>query len=715
MPQTRLRLILIFVVLLVVGAWWLFFRPSAVSSPAPAATFPPAPLVTITPPSLDDLARQYPRLARLLRDPDVDSAYKDFVIAYEQGGLDAAERLARTRGLLTSNNHVRVTLVVDTADTARLIADLTALGIDILGTYQDLIDISIPLNVIVDAAQSDDPASAFERIRDLEHVVGLQLSPPSSPQGRLRSPPHDRPRRRGPQPQGARDAIVSEGVFSVNADVWHTAGFTGRGVKIGILDQGFDGYRDQLGRELPERVIIRSFVSRVEPDTAGENHGTAVAEIIHDVAPDAELFLAYYDGGDVSMGNAVDWLLEQGVQIISHSAGGLAGPMDGSGRDAELVDRAAAQGAVWVNSAGNSATEHLRAVFADADGDNFHDFNPASALLAFRPVPDQTTQIVLNWDDWPQSNEDYDLYLLDRDGVVLASSRNIQAGERAPVEQILYRFDDAGTYYVAVQAMNTTRAARLDLYIHEARSMEHTTAPHSLATPADARGALTVGAVFYQDHTLESFSSYGPTNDGRQKPELVGPDGVSVAAFAPEAFYGTSAAAPHVAGAAALVWNAHPEYGADDVRAFLLANTIPVDTEAAADAIGSGALRLPAPPQTVAEARPTPGAAVPVVHTTSTDSPAAAIAAICLVGVGGLAIASVMVLRRQPAGRSVRQPGTDMGAVICSTCGAQARSDAQFCSQCGRPIDVAASRACVQCGRRLRPGAAYCSNCGAAA
>ena len=713
MPQTRIRLILIFVIFFLVAAWWLFFRPSAVSGPATAPTFPPPPPVTITPPSLDDLARQYPRLARLLRDPDVDSAYKDFVIAYQQGGPDAAERLARTRGLLTLDNHVRVTLVVDTADTTRLIEDLNALGINILGAYQDLIDISIPLNVIVDAAQSDDPAAAFERIRDLEHVAGLQLSPPSSPQGRLRSPPRNRPRLRSHQSLGGPDAVVSEGVFNVHAEVWHTAGFTGRGVKIGILDQGFDGYRDQLGRELPERVGIQSFVGGVEPDAAGENHGTAVAEIVHDMAPDAELFLAYYDGGDVSMGNAVDWLLEQGVQIISHSAGGLAGPMDGSGRDAELVDRVTAQGALWVNSAGNSAAEHLRAVFTDANGDDLHDFNPASALLAFRPVPDQTTQIAVNWDDWPQSDQDYDLYVLDRDGVVLASSRNIQAGQRAPVEQILYRFDDAGTYYVAVQATKTTRAARLDLYIHEARSMEHTTAPHSLATPADARGALTVGAVFHQDHTLESFSSYGPTNDARQKPELVGPDGVSVAAFAPEAFYGTSAAAPHVAGAAALVWSAHPEYGADDVRAFLLANTIPVDTEAAADAVGLGALRLPAPPQNVAEARPT-SAAVPVVHTTSTGNPAAAIAAICLVGVGGLAIASVLALRRRPASQGIRQPDAGMGAVTCSTCGVQARSDAQFCGQCGRPIDVAASRACMQCGWRLRPGAAYCSNCGAA-
>ena len=720
MPRSRIHLVLILTAVLVVAAWWVFFQPSNASQPAATPTFPPPPPVTITPPSLEDLARQFPRLERLLRDPNVDSAYKDFVIAYERGGLEAAAELARTRGLLTPDNDVRITIVVDTRETARLRADLEALGVVILGAYRDLIDISIPLEVIVDAAQSDDPAAVFEHIRDLEHVVGLQFSAPSAPQAHRRSKPAQSPALseveggvEGAGEAGSGNAMVSEGVSVINADQWQAAGFTGQGVKIGILDQGFDGYRALLGRDLPERVSAQSFVAGVRPDATGEQHGVAVAEIVYDVAPDAELFLAYYDGGDVSMGNAVDWLLEQGVQIISHSAGGLAGPMDGSGRDAELVDRATAQGALWINSAGNSAHEHYRAVFADADGDAYHDFNPAESLLAFRPAPDRPTQIVLNWDDWPQSAEDYDLYLLDRDGVVLASSRNAQAGQRAPVEQVLYQFEDQGTYYVAVQAVSTTHAARLDLFIHEARSLEHASPSHSLATPADARSALAVGAVFFQDNTLESFSSYGPTNDGRPKPELVGPDGVSVATYTSEAFFGTSAAAPHVAGAAALVWSAHPKFDADDVRALLLANTLPIAGEAEDDAIGAGLVRLPAPPQDAVEARPTVAAAPVTQPVAAAGNSASAVAAICAVGIGGVALLLALAVRQRLAAR--HSPRWALAAsVACATCGAQLRSGAQFCSQCGRPIDSAASRACAQCGRRLRPGAAYCSNCGTA-
>src|SRR3990172_7136405 len=124
MPQTRLRIIIVFVSVLLLAAWWMFFRPSGVRGPALTPTFPPPPQVTFTPPSLDDLAKQFPRLEKLLRDPGVDSAYKDFVVAYERGGLEAAEQLARTRGLLTPDNHLRVTLVVDTTDTRRLVVDL---------------------------------------------------------------------------------------------------------------------------------------------------------------------------------------------------------------------------------------------------------------------------------------------------------------------------------------------------------------------------------------------------------------------------------------------------------------------------------------------------------------------------------------------------------------------------------------------------------------
>ena len=78
--------------------------------------------------------------------------------------------------------------------------------------------------------------------------------------------------------------VVSEGVALINADDWQTAGYTGAGVKVAILDSGFTGYASRLGTELPASVNTQSFYagSDIEGYTA---HGTACAEIVYDIAP----------------------------------------------------------------------------------------------------------------------------------------------------------------------------------------------------------------------------------------------------------------------------------------------------------------------------------------------------------------------------------------------------------------------------------------------
>jgi len=103
----------------------------------------------------------------------------------------------------------------------------------------------------------------------------------------------------------------------------------------------------------------------------------------------------------------------------------------------------------------------------------------------------------------------------------------------------------------------------------------------TMLTPADADSIISVGAVNYSK-LLAGFSSTGPTNDARTKPDIVSP-GVSVyCALTPNSYWsvnGTSLATPLAAGAAALMLSARPELTPIQVRDALRATAEPlIDT-----------------------------------------------------------------------------------------------------------------------------------------
>ncbi len=584
-PQARRWLIIISlasaVILLAAGGalWYLTRAPASRSAtPTPLAIGSPPPINITPPPSLDAIADQYPKIAKVLRDPALASVYKEFLLAYQQGGLPAAETLARERGLLGRNREVRITLVLDSAASVPgVTAELEKLGVIIEGTYKEMVDIAVPLLVIEQAAKSDHPGQPFEQLSGTEHVVKLRLPMPNRTDSGL---------------------LPSEGVTTTSAVAWHKAGYTGKGVKVGVLDLGFDGYKNLLGKTLPDQVKVKSFVSGQEVDQAGEVHGAACAEIVHAMAPDAELYLAYYNGSLTGLGRAAEWLAEQGVQIISHSASGLLGPMDGTGAQAQLVDDLAARNILWVNASGNSATEHYRFTFNDKKGNGKHTFPDGAQALLYNP-PTEDARIILNWDDWGgNASQDYDLYLYDENGKLVASSEDQQRGQAKDIPAEVIRLDKPArkSYYIAIIGKNITRPAIFDLYAHNGKLGYHSP-DHSLGTPADARGSLTVGAIAWRDNKLETFSSQGPTNDGRLKPELVAPDRVTTRSYRGEMFPGTSASTPHVAGAAALLLSRAPQLKAAEVRALLESSAADLGPAGPDTAYGYGRLSLPSPTQ----------------------------------------------------------------------------------------------------------------------
>jgi subtilisin family serine protease len=395
-------------------------------------------------------------------------------------------------------------------------------------------------------------------------------------------------------------ATTSEGVAVTHADEWLEAGLTGEGVKVGVLDPGFLGYNIRVSEgELPSDVITKSFVgSGSEIDFwGGTSHGTACAEIVHDMAPDAQLYLVN-SVTEVEWANAVDWLLAQDVDAISFSAGWpVGGPGDGTGTLAGKVDDVRDAGVLWVNAAGNSAQQHWMGQWNDPESNGWHNYTSTDETNELTVSGESKIIIGLRWNDpWGGSANDYDLFLYqEKDGslTLVQSSTNVQDGDDEPQEFIAFYLPSPGVYHVAVSKQSGAQIRMLELFSYD-HDFHYHTATSSLHVPADSAGSLTVGATYWQNDALEEFSSEGPTRDGRIKPDLAAPDGVSVRteAWRDSGFYGTSASAPHVAGAAALVLEALPTLTPAQIQNWLEDRAVDLGTMGKDNAFGAGRLNL---------------------------------------------------------------------------------------------------------------------------
>ena len=330
------------------------------------------------------------------------------------------------------------------------------------------------------------------------------------------------------------------------------------------------------------------------------------------MAPEAELHLVCVDS-EVTLGQAKDYAIAQGIDVVAHglawfdtSRGDGGG---GPGTPEGIVAAATAAGITWVTPAGNTAQHHWGGTFTDSDGDGRHEW---AAGDEGNQLPYETgwqSCVHLKWDAWPQTTRDYDLHVVHPNtGTIVARSENAQRlASQPPVESVCIPSENS-LQPLEVQVIDRTPKAgpplRLDLHADFSaslgRSLEHFTTAQSLVEPAGAPGAITVGAHCVHDGALESYSSRGPTPDGRIKPDLSGPDG-ALAATSPYyleydcpygGFPGTSAAAAHVAGAAALVLSAQPGLDPAGVRTFLEQRAVDAGAGGRDTAFGAGRIRL---------------------------------------------------------------------------------------------------------------------------
>jgi subtilisin family serine protease len=393
----------------------------------------------------------------------------------------------------------------------------------------------------------------------------------------------------GPAPAGDTARPQTDHLTRLGADRWHAAGFRGRGVRVAVLDSGFRGYRDYLGRSLPDHVLTRSFRDDGNLEAKDSQHGILCGEVIHALAPEAELLFANWepDRPDRFL-DAVRWAASQGARVISCS---LIMPSWGDGEGGGPVHRqlatlvgptAAPDGRLFFASAGNTAERHWSGPFRDGSG--WHVWAGGRTDNPVTPWGSDRVSVELS----APAGAAFEVRVVDRDGTEVGRAVN-RDGTSAAVVRFLPESNRG--YHVRVRRLSGDRRATFHLVALGAY-LGLTTPGGSVTFPADNPDVVAVGAVDESDRRL-SYSSCGP-NSSRPKPDLVAPVPFPTAVRA-KPFGGTSAAAPQAAALAALWWSRHPSWTADRVREALSASARDLEAKGHDFQTGFGLIRLPAP------------------------------------------------------------------------------------------------------------------------
>ena len=484
----------------------------------------------------------------------LDSTLNRVVTIFETSGrsADAARRGAQ-EAPLHEDGSVAVIFHVDSASNVRALESyLRTNGGDPRNVGEDYIEAYVPVALLV-------PASEQPGVIRVESIV---------------------------PPQPSLGPTTSQGVAVHGANNWHDHGYTGVGVKVGVIDVGFGGIvRPQSGGELPGTIMARCYRSvglyddRLSTcEASDEVHGTPVAESLMDIAPDAQLYIANpFSWADLAA--SVQWMIDQGVDVINHSVTWTwDGPGDGTSPELvsplNTVSLAVENGIVWVNSAGNSNEKAWYGQFNSPDGDDWHDFERGDELNDFGGG--DATQFQL------RSQYPARLCLFEVD---VSPAREVECGgftsSSFPSVSIRWSTESGRSYGLAVQRESGSPSGWIQLLKWGSQNLEYGTA-RSIGSPAESpsSGMLAVGAAHWSTPSeIEPFSSRGPLpiDRGVVKPDIVGADGARTSIW--PAFHGTSQAAPHVAGLVALVRQRYADWSPAQYVDYL---------EGAAEARGGG-------------------------------------------------------------------------------------------------------------------------------
>ena len=368
-----------------------------------------------------------------------------------------------------------------------------------------------------------------------------------------------------------------EGPAVTGSDLYRDGGADGSGITVGIIDRNFQNLaaaQDVTPAVVPQLIVGHDYTG--DGAFGGSSpHGTGQVECVHDHAPAAEYHI-FRIANSTHLGLAIDEAIAQGVQILSATQSWYnEGWADGSGTANAAIDQAGAAGILYFNSAGNRARTHWQGTFTSPDGDSWHDWDGVGDEFNDYAAGDGSTSFLyLQWDTGAGTT-DYDLHIYDTaDNSLIASS---DAGGET-FERIVWTNDTGATVTVGIAVrLWSGDPVEFEVFNHLGSAFEHIVPASSITPPTNNLhpNTLSIGAVGHpqyqagQADPIASYSSLGPTNEGRFVLDLAAPTNTTTWAYG-GGFGGTSAATPNAAGAAAALWSSRPELSAEGIRSLLV-------------------------------------------------------------------------------------------------------------------------------------------------
>jgi uncharacterized repeat protein (TIGR02543 family) len=404
-------------------------------------------------------------------------------------------------------------------------------------------------------------------------------------------------------------STISESVYLTYADSLQQQNITGDTVRVAVVDLGFYGLGKAINtvHELPSNTVII--------DLPGSNdnpidsitltpHGVAVAEEVMDMAPGATLYCIMVSD-EVDMQNAVDTIRARKIQIVNHSVGWPSfGYYDDTGPIDSLVNVSHDQdGVFWTVAGGNEAQRHWRGKWS-ASGDGLLQFKNGVESMPITGIPESNViEVDLTWNEFNNPQTDLDLYIYDKSNNLIDSSTYRQP-PYVSAESVQFPYSSSqAPYQIKVKKHSAAVPSdTLDITLFSPDAdLQYPTSGSSMMDPADAHGACAVASVSINNWTLptpavEPFSSRGPTNDGRMKPDIAAPDSTHTWTYGSQGIRGTSYSSPVVAGAAALLKQKYHTITATALADSLRAMAKDVGAAGTDTVFGAGLLYVYLPP-----------------------------------------------------------------------------------------------------------------------